>query len=127
MSGLADRIAEAITGTAGNDLLSCTRVWEAWSYGTMGPDDFTPLGEDPDVLHDIVQAVLAVLPGVRIINERHEDNGPDELPPLSVVLSGGKPAIMQADGTFMDHDGTSYDVWEMQYPLTVLWEPEATR
>ena len=60
----------------------------------------------------------------RTINDRHEDNGSDELAPLSVVLSGGKPAIMQHDGTFMDYDGGSWDTWEMNYPLTVIWEPE---
>lgn len=60
----------------------------------------------------------------RTIADRHEDNGPDELAPLSVVLSGGKPAIMQHDGTFMDYDGGSWDTWEMNYPLTVIWEPE---
>lgn len=59
------------------------------------------------------------------IMERFEDNGPDELPPQSVVLSAGKPAIMQHDGTFMDYDGCSWDTWEMTYPLTVIHEPEA--
>jgi hypothetical protein len=61
----------------------------------------------------------------RTITERHEDNGPDALAPLSVVLSNGKPAIMQHDGTFMDYDGSSWDTWEMTYPLTVIHEPEA--
>ena len=64
----------------------------------------------------------------RVIMERYEDNGPDDLPPMSVVLSAGKPAIMQHDGTFMDYDGSCWDVWEMVYPLTVIHEPipEAT-
>lgn len=61
----------------------------------------------------------------RTITARQEDNGVDEIPPLSVVLSAGKPAIMQCDGTFMDYDGQSWDVWEVTYPLTVLYEPEA--
>lgn len=61
----------------------------------------------------------------RTIADQHEENGPDDLRPLSVVLSDGKPAILQHDGTFMDYDGSSWDVWEMTYPLIVIHEPEA--
>ena len=77
---------------------------------------------------DLADAILAAgYRKPRTITERFEDNGPDELAPLSVVLSAGKPAIMQHDGTFMDYDGISWDAWEMDYPLTVIHEPEATR
>lgn len=48
-----------------------------------------------------------------------------ELPPLSLVLSAGKPFIMQHEGLLLDYDGISHDVWEMEYPLTVIHEPEA--
>lgn len=32
--------------------LWCNRVWEAWSIGTMSQDDFSPAGDDPDVIHE---------------------------------------------------------------------------
>ena len=60
----------------------------------------------------------------RTIESAYEDDGPDSLPPLSVVLSGGKPAIRQYDHTWMDYDGGTWDDWEMEYPLTVLYVPE---
>lgn len=60
----------------------------------------------------------------RILEEHWDLNG-EKLMARSVVISGGHPAIMQGDGTFMDHDGTTYDIWEMEYPLTVIWEPAA--
>ena len=142
-TGLAERIAQAITETAGDDLLSCTRVWEAWSYGTMGPDDFTSLGEDPDVLHDIVQAVLAVLPGHRTITTVEEL---DALPrgavvacishslnlPMIFVFQRGSHNAMGWGWTTPDTEGQieSADVFEFialnGFPttFTVLVEPD---
>ena len=58
----------------------------------------------------------------RTIDSAYEDYGPDSLPPMSAVLSGGKPAIRQHDGTWMDYDGSSWDDWEMEYPMTVIHE-----
>ena len=34
------------------DFYSCTRVWEAWSYGTMSRDDFKLANEDDEILED---------------------------------------------------------------------------
>lgn len=44
-----------------NGALDCTRVWEAWGYGTMGPDDFIELGDQPERLEEVVTAVAAAL------------------------------------------------------------------
>jgi hypothetical protein len=35
-----------------SDHYTCTRVWGAWSYGTMGPDDFCLASEDDDIVSD---------------------------------------------------------------------------
>jgi len=35
------------------DNYACTRVWEAWSYGTMTEDDFVPMDEDEDIVNDL--------------------------------------------------------------------------
>jgi hypothetical protein len=59
MNAALDALAAAV-----GDTYVCTRVWEAWSVGTMSQDDFTPLAETPELLHDILGEVLAAL-GVR--------------------------------------------------------------
>jgi len=39
------------------DLLWCTRVWEAWSVGTMTADDFIRADEDNEILHDAAKSL----------------------------------------------------------------------
>lgn len=51
-----DAVAEAL-GTA----LDCNRVWEAWSYGTMGRDDFSLVAEDESRLAEIADAAIAAM------------------------------------------------------------------
>jgi hypothetical protein len=77
-------------------------------------------------VYDLADALLAAgWRQPRTITDHYADDGPDELPALSVVLSGGEPAIKQADGTFMDHDGSTWDTRELELPITVLHEPGA--
>lgn len=40
------------------DTYDCTRVWSAWSYGTMGEDDFSPIAEDDHRLQELSFAAL---------------------------------------------------------------------
>lgn len=56
-----ERLREAISEALG-EALDCTRVWEAWGYGTMSQDDFQPVNDDPDRLEELVDAALSVLP-----------------------------------------------------------------
>ena len=62
--GLREEVMAAIAEYAatdadvGGNITVCTRVWEAWSYGTMTADDFEPISEDADVLGDMADAVL---------------------------------------------------------------------
>jgi len=51
-----DTIAEAL-----GDAYDCTRVWSAWSYGTMGPNDFALVSDDDARLDEIADAVMAAL------------------------------------------------------------------
>lgn len=51
-----DAAAEAL-----GDAYDCTRVWNAWSYGTMGPGDFSPVADDASRVAEIVDAVIAAL------------------------------------------------------------------
>lgn len=42
-----DQVANTLDG-----FLWCDRVWEAWSVGTMSQDDFSPAGDDEDVIYE---------------------------------------------------------------------------
>lgn len=52
-----ESVDEAIAAALG-DAYDCTRVWDAWSYGTMGPDDFSLVAEDSDRLREITEAAI---------------------------------------------------------------------
>ena len=56
----AEKIDEAIREALG-DAYDCLRVWNAWSYGTMGPGDFSQVAEDSDRVADIRNAAAAAL------------------------------------------------------------------
>ena len=43
------------------DAYDCLRVWNAWSYGTMGPDDFSQVAEDSDRVAEIRNAAAVAL------------------------------------------------------------------
>ena len=45
----------------GQGALHCTRVWEAWGYGTMSEEDFSPVADDAEAVHEIASAVLEAL------------------------------------------------------------------
>ena len=49
-------VAEAL-----GDVYDCLRVWDAWSYGTMGPDDFSLVAEDDDRVAEIADAAINAL------------------------------------------------------------------
>lgn len=53
---ILDLATQAVAEALGDSAFDCTRVWEAWSYGTMGPNDFTEVHERAD---EIAAAALA--------------------------------------------------------------------
>lgn len=55
---LPEAVVDAVAAALGNSAYDCTRVWSAWSYGTMGPDDFAPIAEDGDRVAEIARAAL---------------------------------------------------------------------
>lgn len=59
-TSLEDRVRDAVAAALG-EAMDCTRVWSAWSYGTMGPDDFSVVANDDDRLDEIVQAALTAM------------------------------------------------------------------
>jgi hypothetical protein len=54
---IADIVREHLTS-----MYACTRVWEAWSVGTMTEDDFVP-AEETDMADDIAAALVARITG----------------------------------------------------------------
>lgn len=58
-----EMIADIVADNLG-DTYCCTRVWEAWSVGTMSQSDFHPAADDEDVTFDMADAILAVLPEI---------------------------------------------------------------
>lgn len=47
----------------GQEAMHCTRVWEAWSYGTMSDDDFDLVVNDTDAMEEIIESVVRALTG----------------------------------------------------------------
>lgn len=54
------KLDSAITEALG-EAYDCIRVWSAWGYGTMGPDDFRLVAGDPGRVAEIRDAVLKAL------------------------------------------------------------------
>jgi len=48
----------AVAEALGDSAYDCLRVWEAWGYGTMGPDDFYPVADDEDRVAEIADAAI---------------------------------------------------------------------
>jgi len=53
---IRDAVADSMTG-----LYHCGRVWSAWGVGTMSEDDFSPAGEDEEILDNITDAVISAI------------------------------------------------------------------
>ncbi|ALN79465.1 hypothetical protein [Lysobacter antibioticus] len=55
--GQRQRVLDALADALG-DAMDCTRVWSAWSYNTMGPDDFHIITNDDSRMAELVDAAL---------------------------------------------------------------------
>lgn len=53
-----DRLADALHESL-NSVYDCTRVWEAWSYGTMTANDFHPTQDRAGEIADEIIGALA--------------------------------------------------------------------
>jgi hypothetical protein len=45
-------------GFIDNDLYFCTRLWDAWLYGTMSEDDFVQAKHDEDFINDLAELLF---------------------------------------------------------------------
>lgn len=135
---LAEPLADVIAAALDSDTTVCTRVWEAWSYGTMGPDDFTPLAEEPDSLRNIADAVLAAgYRKPRTISTAEELDAAivrafEEAQNL-VLFDGWRPWIIwendQGDTRVsslpVEDDPAHLGLSDIPLPVTVMHSPEA--
>ena len=65
-----ESVIEAIAEALG-DAYDCTRVWSAWSYGTMSQDDFSLVAEDRSRLEEIADAaMLATAPATPVSEDK---------------------------------------------------------
>lgn len=69
---IRNRVANALYDVLeGQEVMHCTRVWEAWSYGTMSEDDFDLVVNDTAAMEEIIENVVSVFAG-EYIGERTE-------------------------------------------------------
>ncbi|MBD9406232.1 hypothetical protein IB236_12865 [Acidovorax sp. ACV02] len=54
---LPESVVDAVAAALG-DAYDCTRTWSAWSYGTMGSDDFLLVAEDGERVAEIARAAI---------------------------------------------------------------------
>ena len=122
-----DRMREAVAEVISETTYTCSRVWEAWHYGTMTDEDFSPAWEDGVLLTEVVQAVLAALPAPRTVTTVEEL---DAMPAETVIKA--------ADGNVYEQNtldprlsvqwvatGSKYPVVPecVELPALVLWVP----
>ena len=56
-----EAVHQAVAEALGSGAYDCTRVWESWSVGTMGPDDFALIAEDSDRVAEIADAAIEAI------------------------------------------------------------------
>lgn len=57
---LRQKVCDAVTEALG-EAYDCGRVWSAWSYGTMGSDDFRLVAEDDERVSEIADAAIKAI------------------------------------------------------------------
>ncbi|MGP4995505.1 hypothetical protein [Glutamicibacter ardleyensis] len=120
-----DKMKLAVSEVISETTYMCSRVWEAWQYGTMTDEDFEPAWENDTLLTEVVEAVLAV--AQQVVNSVEEL---DALPFESVVIDASEDQFkFVADGEggsywcrFDDMGG--YRVTDIELPACVLYRPE---
>lgn len=68
-----DEIIEALAHAVSITTYTCSRSWEAWSYGTMTEDDFTDASEDEAWLYSTMEVVQdATSPLIETVDDLHQ-------------------------------------------------------
>lgn len=131
---LPSKVAEALAEELG-DTYHCSRTWEAWQYGTMTEEDFSPASEDDDFLMGAADRIINTINPQLFTKEEIHDL------PVESVFEDVDGCIFEivhngernSDGTFcreyvMTGDVHSYGIDEIDLPATVLKRaPETPR
>ena len=56
-----EAVHQAVAEALGSGAYDCVCAWEAWSYGTMGPDDFVLVAADSDRVAEIADAAIEAI------------------------------------------------------------------
>ncbi|KAA0910652.1 hypothetical protein [Pusillimonas sp. ANT_WB101] len=89
-----EAVDEAVAHALG-DAYDCNRVWEAWSYNTMGRDDFSLITEDSDRLREVSEAAIkAVLQSPEVQRLRNIEKA--ALDVLSWTQAKHRPPVREA-------------------------------
>ncbi|SDK80822.1 hypothetical protein [Arthrobacter sp. ok362] len=124
-----DELAELLAGEIPSDIYACNRVWEAWSYGTMSQDDFTPANEESDLVAEIADAVLAA--GYRksdIIGYLVVGKSNDSLDWDDKMYESEQACIDSLCGPYQDftREPDSECYWGNEYKLCPVLSPEVS-
>lgn len=84
---LPEAVIDAVAAALG-DAYDCHRVWSAWSYGTMGPDDFGLVAEDGERIAEIARAAIEAYVAV-----------------TQAVAAQAAPAAMAVPASWVDSEG----------------------
>ncbi len=64
LATISEPLKERVKDTLRNqlrDALYCTRVWDAWSVGTMSEDDFECLADSEEYVDQLADSILLTL------------------------------------------------------------------
>lgn len=87
---LRNAIQEALVDTLGR-VYDCTRVWEAWSVGTMTRDDFIAVTDQDERVYEITEAIVEAVSAVAGIIPEPTPSLPLMLEEAGYTRWGGSP------------------------------------
>lgn len=79
----------------------------------------------PSHANHLAEAVLAAgYRKPRTITDHYAKDGTHALKVGSVILSHGEALLAMSGGVFADPTDSTWDYWELELPITVIYEPE---
>ncbi|WP_208449120.1 hypothetical protein [Burkholderia anthina] len=97
-----ERVCQAIAEALG-DAYDCVRCWSAWGVGTMGPDDFRQVADDPERVAEIAEAALRAMTIACPVQSEAGDLSLHELDAWRAVVRERRRQIAE-EGYTLEHD-----------------------
>lgn len=101
---IPEAVLDAVIEALG-DCYDCTRVWNAWSHGTMSQNDFVQVAESPERVEEIARAAITAL----FLSESSGDESlhPTELDTLRVRVGEMAAEIERLNGVIAQREQES--------------------